>query len=126
MQRLGIFTENLPASIIPIGTHREAIAALNAILEYKCIGTNPSLTTRRYGMTRIFKVNYGYEWKINGKREGQTENDSMNMVAVDAAEAIYKVRAIATKTSRYLDGKKKVVAERIDFDPIGVTLVAEA
>jgi len=78
-------------------------------------------------VTRIFKVDYRSIEKYNGK-DGQALSESKNIKAKDAADAIQKVRKVVDKPSFYIDEetKKKVSVTRHSFEPINVTLEAEA
>jgi hypothetical protein len=77
--------------------------------------------------TRIFRVEYNFVEEYDGKG-GSTFKESKNVTAKNAGEAIAKVHSINTKSSTYFDEekKKKVKVTRNHFDPINVTLEAEA
>lgn len=78
-------------------------------------------------MTRIFNVEYSYVPEYDGKGS-EVLKDNMNVVAKNAEEAIGKVRLEVIKPSSFIDDetKKKVKVTQRNFDPIQVTLEAEA
>jgi hypothetical protein len=77
--------------------------------------------------TRIFEVVFNYVEEFDGKGEDAIEGKK-SVTAKNAEDAIGKVRAIMAKSSSYFDdeSKKRVKVTNNHFDPIGVSLEAEA
>ena len=80
--------------------------------------------------TRIFSVEFYYVQTFDGKRDdGDPIKETRNIVAKDAAQAVGLVGlALAKESSSFVDEdtKKKVDVGYVDYDPINVTLEAEA
>lgn len=79
--------------------------------------------------TRIFNVEYYATELINGKKECEPIKENQNIVAKNAAQAAGLVGLIVAKEITEFkddDTGKMVKATRTGFDPINVTLQAEA
>jgi hypothetical protein len=79
--------------------------------------------------TRIFNVEYYVTEVFNGKKEGDPIKENQNIVAKDAGLAVGLVLLQVEKeinTFRDDETGKMVKATRTDFDPINITLQAEA
>ena len=77
--------------------------------------------------TRIFEVEYVCREVVNGESSDFTITEKESVVADDAQDAIVKV---AKKVDAFCyvdkDGDPEAKITRIEFDPINVTLEAEA
>jgi hypothetical protein len=81
--------------------------------------------------TRIFNADCSYRVKVDSKRKKGYQHWKATVVAKDALDAIHKLEIDLRKEEEYeweddVNPKKKHHVKVVDFDPINVTLAAEA